>query len=81
MRKTNGKPTDFSELLTLSVSNNVCILIFGKRYEYDDPWFIAANRLFGEFIEAATGVRILQFFPWMMKIPKLEVLMNQQKLL
>jgi len=80
VKKTNGKPTDFSELLTLSVSNNICILIFGKRFEYDDPWFISAKRLFGEFVGAATTVSLLQFFPWIKKIPKIEVLMNQKTL-
>ena len=34
-----------------------------------------------QYINRATAVSILQFFPWMIKIPKIDVLMNQQKLL
>ncbi|XP_073399241.1 cytochrome P450 2K1-like isoform X1 [Dendrobates tinctorius] len=35
----NGKPFDTHVLINTAVSNVICSIIFGKRYEYDDPTF------------------------------------------
>jgi len=35
-----GKPFDFADLLGMSVCNNICILEFGKRFNYNDKYFI-----------------------------------------
>jgi cytochrome P450 len=39
-----GKPFDISDLLGMSVCNNICILEFGKRFEYHDEYFIQLKR-------------------------------------
>ena len=35
--KLNGQPTDVHKTLAPSMSNNICHLVFGHRYETDDP--------------------------------------------
>lgn len=35
--KGGPHPVNVHELLTPSVSNNICILMFGHRFDYDDP--------------------------------------------
>ena len=34
-----GAPADLSKLTQVSVSNNICSIIFGQRFEYDDSSF------------------------------------------
>lgn len=35
----DGQEFDITNLLQCSVSNNMCSLVFGKRFEYDNPLF------------------------------------------
>ncbi|KAK7471845.1 hypothetical protein BaRGS_00035504 [Batillaria attramentaria] len=35
----NGKPFDVTRLTQISVSNNICSILFGKRFDYDDQEF------------------------------------------
>ena len=35
----DSQPFDLTPLTQMSVSNNICSIIFGKRYEYDDEVF------------------------------------------
>uniref|UniRef100_T1JZS4 Cytochrome P450 n=1 Tax=Tetranychus urticae TaxID=32264 RepID=T1JZS4_TETUR len=44
LKSASGKEVDFSELSGLSVANNVSILLFGHRFEYDDPIGIEMQR-------------------------------------
>ncbi|KAG8171322.1 hypothetical protein JTE90_011274, partial [Oedothorax gibbosus] len=37
LRVHNGAPVDLKDPLTPSVSNNISSLVFGKRYEYENP--------------------------------------------
>ena len=34
-----GAPVDLHVLTSTSVSNNICSIVFGKRFHYDDPVF------------------------------------------
>ena len=34
-----GAPVDLSKLTRVSVSNNICSIVFGQRFEYDDSGF------------------------------------------
>ena len=36
-----GAPADLSKLTQVSVSNNICSILFGQRFEYDDSGFCA----------------------------------------
>ncbi|XP_070198571.1 cytochrome P450 2B5-like [Littorina saxatilis] len=35
-----GEATDLLELTHVSISNNICSIVFGKRYDYHDPLFL-----------------------------------------
>jgi len=35
--RTNGEAFNIHTLLTPSMSNNICALVFGHRFEYNDP--------------------------------------------
>lgn len=37
LKSHKGKPMDMKRSLQASISNNICALIFGKRYDHDDP--------------------------------------------
>ncbi len=39
LNKTSKEPTDPEELLSISVSNVICSLIYGHRYDHDDEEF------------------------------------------
>jgi len=78
LKKFNGKPFNFSELMALSISNNICIPLFGKRFEYDDPWFISAKRYFDKIVSFSSALSMFSFFPWMKHIPGMSKLTNQE---
>ncbi|XP_066276043.1 cytochrome P450 2J1-like [Branchiostoma lanceolatum] len=63
LRLLGGNPVDIKNLLENSVSNIICSMTWGKRYEYGDPKFVRLqeiserlNMLFYEF-------SVLNFFP------------------
>lgn len=35
-----GQKVDLKELTNISVSNNICSIVFGRRFEYDDSSFV-----------------------------------------
>ncbi|NWV37873.1 CP2CK protein, partial [Grantiella picta] len=41
INKTKGKPFDPTHMLSCSVSNVICSIVFGKRYDYKDKKFLA----------------------------------------
>ncbi|XP_068102883.1 cytochrome P450 2K4-like [Hyperolius riggenbachi] len=44
----NGKPFDTNIIMNSAVSNVICSIIFGKRFEYDDPVFKKLVGIMGE---------------------------------
>ncbi|KAG8433043.1 hypothetical protein GDO86_017351, partial [Hymenochirus boettgeri] len=47
-KSQNGKPFDTKTILNSAVSNVICSIIFGKRFEYDDPTFRTLLQLLNE---------------------------------
>ena len=39
IQEQQGAPVDLSRMTTVSVSNNICSIVLGKRFEYEDPAF------------------------------------------
>ncbi|XP_015781016.1 cytochrome P450 2J6-like [Tetranychus urticae] len=68
IKRHNGKPSNIFQLLSMSVSNNISILLFGHRFDYSDSKTIEMSKAleelnhFGHFFNAAT------FLPWLAKI-------------
>ena len=42
LKKRKGAPTDIHDLMNASVSNIICSIVFGKRFQYDDKAFLKA---------------------------------------
>ncbi|CAK8679945.1 unnamed protein product [Clavelina lepadiformis] len=72
IRKQGQKAFDIADLLPFAVSNIICGVVFGKQYDYDDPFFkkivTAVLEMFGSLM-INTAVTIMSFAPILMHIP------------
>ena len=65
----NGEPHDITKEIRLAVMNVICALVFGSRYELDDPEFMKFLQI---TLNSASGVAagsVLDVFPWLSFIP------------
>lgn len=76
MKSKEGKPTNFVDLITLSVCNNVAILALGRRFEYDDPWFLAVKTL-NDKIVAHNVVNFRIAISWLQYVPFVDVFISR----
>ncbi|CAL1272926.1 unnamed protein product [Larinioides sclopetarius] len=69
LKNYDGQPVDLKEPLSPSMSNNICALVFGKRYEYDDPdrQFLDKNLEVANDSFSQTTADVL--YPWLQRIP------------
>uniref|UniRef100_A0A670ZRI8 Cytochrome P450 family 2 subfamily B member 6 n=1 Tax=Pseudonaja textilis TaxID=8673 RepID=A0A670ZRI8_PSETE len=72
LRKAEGTPFDPTFLLSRAVSNVICSIVFGNRFEYSDEKFLRLNKLITErfCIASSTEAALYNIFPEIMeKIP------------
>ncbi|XP_059152551.1 cytochrome P450 2C15-like [Physella acuta] len=69
LASTNGKPVDLKTITNISVSNIICSVIFGKRFEFSDPKFVRMMSIFNDVVRNASGTQILNFFPVLKYFP------------
>ncbi|KAJ3600407.1 hypothetical protein NHX12_031391 [Muraenolepis orangiensis] len=64
-----GKAFDTTQSINYAVSNIICSIVYGSRFEYDDPEFIAMVNRANETIRLAgsPSVQIYNMFPWLGK--------------
>ncbi|XP_019640006.1 PREDICTED: cytochrome P450 2U1-like [Branchiostoma belcheri] len=55
----DGQPFDIKHLLQNSVSNIICSIVFGKRFEYGDPEFLLIITLLNNVVDTKPGKDIL----------------------
>ncbi|XP_005096749.2 vitamin D 25-hydroxylase [Aplysia californica] len=67
--KHKGQPTELRSITNMSVSNVICAIIFGRRYELDDKQFAKMMYIFNELVRRATSTSLFQFFPFIMFLP------------
>ncbi|GIY91457.1 cytochrome P450 18a1 [Caerostris extrusa] len=67
---------DLAIPLTPSISNNICSVVFGKRYSYQDPERISLDIVIDEVSKLLGQTTAHIFFPWIRYIPFLPKLMN-----
>lgn len=65
----DGKPFDPSTHLMVGVSNVICAMIFGQRFDHSDLRFQKLLAVFGSNLRAAVAMAPLQFFPALRIIP------------
>ncbi|XP_072287195.1 cytochrome P450 2C18-like isoform X2 [Pyxicephalus adspersus] len=64
-RKKKGSPCDPNYLLTLAVSNMICSIVFGERFDYADKKFLGLLETFKELFNLvnSTAGQLLNNFP------------------
>ncbi|KAG8198891.1 hypothetical protein JTE90_015105 [Oedothorax gibbosus] len=65
----NGQPFPIYKYLTPSLSNNICSIIFGKRYSYDDPERQDLDFNLDAVIKCMAQTAVHIFFPWIKHVP------------
>ena len=80
--KLNGQPTEIHNTLAPSMSNNICHLLFGHRYETDDPIRTILDKTLDAGNQIFTQIGLLAMSPpWFTKIVlKIGALANQKVL-
>ncbi|CAG5116963.1 unnamed protein product [Candidula unifasciata] len=69
IEETKGQPTNFSNLITATVCNIICGVVFGKRFSHKDELFLELlSNLQFLFRELGTSMPI-QFFPFLKYLP------------
>ncbi|BFZ12387.1 hypothetical protein BsWGS_15427 [Bradybaena similaris] len=64
-----GKPKDVRTLTNASVSNVICTIIVGQRFDYNDPYFNNFMHIFNEQIRLLAGTSTLNWFHWLRFVP------------
>ncbi|XP_013911884.1 PREDICTED: cytochrome P450 2F3-like [Thamnophis sirtalis] len=69
LRKTEGTPLDPTFLLSRAVSNVICSVVFGDRFQYNDEKFLRLNKLITERfrIASSTEATLYNIFPEIME--------------
>ncbi|KAK0061234.1 cytochrome P450 2U1 [Biomphalaria pfeifferi] len=69
LARLDGKPSDIRELTNMSISNVISSIIFGKRFEFDDPQFVEQLNSLNDIAKLNSGTLVLNFFPFLFYIP------------
>lgn len=69
IRSRNGQPYDITEDLLLAVTNVFCVMMFGSRYELDDPEFTRLAEIESEIFNMFTNGFLVDVFPWLKCFP------------
>ncbi|XP_023145810.2 cytochrome P450 2F3-like [Amphiprion ocellaris] len=66
IRSLKGQPFEPTFLLGCTVSNVICCLVFGERFNYEDKQFLRLLNIFTEFIRFNTSTmgQLYAIFPW-----------------
>ncbi|XP_063057758.1 cytochrome P450 2J2-like [Engraulis encrasicolus] len=64
-----GRPFDPQWLVNNAVSNIICVLVFGERFEYTDDDFQSLLKDINELVYREGGIwaRLYNIFPWLMR--------------
>lgn len=85
LQRTKGKPINIIDTILMSISNVMCKLIFGQRFEYSDSKFIKIVQSFNENLELSALSGPLNFLPFLKYLPgdpcKVKVIKENQRLL
>lgn len=68
-RATSGKPFNANHVMETSVSNVVCSINFGQRFQYDDPSFEKLVQSIYRFSEIGTNASAVNYFPILRRLP------------
>ena len=69
VRSRNGQPHDITKEIRLAVMNVICAVVFGSRYELDDPEFTKFLHFSLTSANVVSAGSIVDVFPWLSFIP------------
>lgn len=69
VKNQNGQAFDVKPFIHVSVSNVLCSIIFGKRFEYDDVMLKEMVRSLNECLTGAVRVSLIEYFPFLRYLP------------
>uniref|UniRef100_A0A0B7BEC1 Cytochrome P450 n=1 Tax=Arion vulgaris TaxID=1028688 RepID=A0A0B7BEC1_9EUPU len=67
--KVNGRPQEVRTLTNVAVSNVICSIIVGKRFEYNDSYLIRLIHILNEQVKLIKSVSFRTAFPWLRFFP------------
>ncbi|XP_078496980.1 cytochrome P450 2D6-like [Lissotriton helveticus] len=70
-KSKNGRPFDPHLMINNAVSNVICSIIFGDRFEYDDKKFQKVLKLFDDIVHAGTDIllQLANVIPALVHVP------------
>ena len=69
IKEQKGIAFDAKYIVSNSVSNIICSVVFGTRFEYSDPKFKNYMHIMTESMEIVSNSGIISVFPWLTKLP------------
>ena len=69
VRSRNGQPHEIAKEIRLAVMNVICALVFGSRYELDDPKFTKFMDVTETIVTMLAAGSVVDVFPWLSFIP------------
>ena len=69
VRSRNGQPHDITKEIRLAVTNVICALVFGSRYELDDPEFTKFMEINDTILNTLAAGSVVDMFSWLRFIP------------
>ena len=64
---TDGKPFDIQSILSISVSNVICSMAFGRHYDHNDKRLLLLLKMMNENLSTSAG--IMNLLPWLRHLP------------
>ncbi|KAJ7319205.1 hypothetical protein OS493_036368 [Desmophyllum pertusum] len=61
----NGQPHDITKEIRLAVTNVICALVFGSRYELDDPEFTKVTEITEGIVKMIASGSVVDALPWL----------------
>ncbi|KAJ7319206.1 hypothetical protein OS493_036369 [Desmophyllum pertusum] len=65
----NGQPHDMTKEIRLAVTNVICTLVFGSRYELDDPEFTKVIEITEGIVKMVASGSVVDALPWLRFFP------------
>uniref|UniRef100_A0A0B7BCJ1 Cytochrome P450 n=1 Tax=Arion vulgaris TaxID=1028688 RepID=A0A0B7BCJ1_9EUPU len=69
LKESKGQPVDVKILTNISISNVICAIIIGKRFEHDDARFVRFMELLNNTVRLASKIALIDLFPFLYYIP------------
>ncbi|XP_059152572.1 cytochrome P450 2J4-like [Physella acuta] len=70
LAKENGRALNIRWLINISISNIICSIIIGKRFEFHDPKMKQLTTVINDFARLNSGVLEVNFLPFLQNLSK-----------